>query len=52
MPNDVQPRREDQSGTVQLENLTRRQLKDLEEKEKTPLEKDTGLLLESIEKGR
>jgi len=29
MPNDVQPRREDQSGTVQLENLTRRQLKDL-----------------------
>ena len=45
MPNDVQPRREDQSGTVQLENLTRRQLKDLEEKEKTPLEKAVELLI-------
>ena len=52
MPNDVQPRREDQSGTVQLENLTRRQLKDLEEKEKTPLEKAVELLIMVLPLGR
>lgn len=45
MPNDTRSDPEVRIGTAQLENLTRRQLKDLEEKEKTPLEKAAELLI-------
>ena len=45
MPNDVHTRKDGPAGAAQLEHLTRRQLRELEEKEKTPLERGLELLI-------